>query len=84
MHGAQVSIVYAPARKGQPHAKYGVVVSKKTARQANTRNLLRRRVYAILGAMKGTPRDIAVFMKPGGVTLSFQDLRNEINKMIPQ
>ena len=44
VHGSLFSLTYSKAQ----NVKVGVVVSKKVARKAVERNLLRRRVYAVL------------------------------------
>lgn len=66
--------------------KAGVVVSKKTARKAVTRNLLRRRVYAILRELQPGigPRHIAVLLRPAATRLSYADLRDQLQALRTQ
>lgn len=60
--------------------KCGLVVSKKTAKKAVERNLLRRRVYSVLGdnLSKIENRHIAVLTKKNITDLSFPELEKEL------
>lgn len=60
--------------------KCGLVVSKKTAKKAVERNLLRRRVYSVLGNnfSKLENFHVAVITQKGITKLSFKELEKEI------
>lgn len=79
IHGTHLSLLYYPTQS----SKYAVVVSKKTAKRANARNLLRRRVYAILQPHTTTCVGyLAVFTKPSCTTLSYQQLKDELTTLL--
>ncbi len=70
----------------QPHAreKWGVVVSKKVARKAVARNLLRRRLYALareVGSPYPAPHSLLIITKKGAAEGSFQELRTEFMQL---
>jgi ribonuclease P protein component len=80
VHGVHLSIMVAPSTTP---LKCGVVVSKKTAKRATARNLLRRRVYAILGDYVGNHSGyLAVFTKPSCTTFSYQELTDELTTLL--
>ncbi len=67
IHGDCVTIVFTPF----PTLHGSVVVSKKVAKSAVTRNTLRRRVYSQLRSVATTQTGIyIVILKPGFTTLS--------------
>lgn len=76
VQGAHLTLVVRTA----PAPSCGVVVSKKTAKRAHARNLLRRRIFSILkdefGALSGC--HVAVIARPNAPLLSFGDLREEL------
>lgn len=81
VRGPTLTLLYTHA----PQAGYAVVVSKKTARKAHMRRLVRRRVYHAL--MECAPaleasRHIAVFVSPAGATLPYHALRDELGELI--
>ncbi len=77
LHSHSLLLVYSPLKVFYT----GVVVSKKVARSAVKRNLLRRRVYEIIDSYKKEQSVTGVFiviMKPAAATQSFQTLREEV------
>jgi ribonuclease P protein component len=62
----------------------GVVVSKKVAKTAVKRNLLRRRVYAVIRGEKAKiPKGarIIIYAKSGATDLSFAELKHGITEL---
>ena len=56
------------------------MVGKKVAKKAVERNLLKRRIKAIMrSTLKQTKLDYAIFVRPEARTASFKELREEIN-----
>lgn len=76
IHTSSCTLIYTPAST----LKAGVVVSKKTARKATQRNLMRRRVYTILREHVPTlpPLHIAVLLKVSAATLLPAHLKEEL------
>ena len=82
LHSVFFSVRLHPTQHKQP--KFAVVVSKKIAPTAVTRNLLRRRFYELssenIGAVSsGTA--VVIFVKKEANKASFQDLKNTIEKL---
>lgn len=78
IRGSTVSLLYRPA----PRRKCGVVVSKKTARQAPARRLLRRRVYHILRDVCPPSFELVVFTTPQAASLPYTALHQEIKELL--
>lgn len=80
IHGDHASLVILPAAE----TKCGVVVSKKTARRATARNLMRRRVFSILRDTLPSiaPKHIAVLTRPSAVTLDFDALHDDLRALL--
>jgi ribonuclease P protein component len=77
---AHLTLVASPAVGGV--SSYAAVISKKTAARAVDRNLLRRRLYAVLRAKGATPRSYIVYAKGGAVTLPFATLQSELETLL--
>lgn len=80
LHGEFVTVIHLKTDE----FKAGVVVSKKTARKAVTRNVLRRRVYAILRELQPGigPRHIAVLLRPAAARLPYADVRDQLQALL--
>ena len=68
----------------KPESHISVVVSKKTAKNAVTRNSLRRRFYSAAAEyLKNTPIVVAVFYpKKEAIKADFKNLQSEIEKVL--
>jgi ribonuclease P protein component len=79
-HGDYVTIVYSP----YPTLHASVVVSKKVAKSAVKRNLIRRRIYAQLrAALHHThPGVFIVLVKPTFSTLTKTDTHETLSQLI--
>lgn len=80
VHDTHLSLVFTPGTE----TKCGLVVSKKVAKNATARNLLRRRVYVVLGKNLAvlTNKHVVVLTKPSIQTLSFEELANTLENLI--
>ncbi|MDO8604119.1 MAG: ribonuclease P protein component [bacterium] len=81
------SIVFYKGVIGASKGKVSVVVSKKTAKTAVSRNKLRRRFYDLLGAfLEGikTPTTIVVYPKKEAEKADFTLLKTEMEKVLKQ
>lgn len=56
----------------------GIVISKKVAKLAVSRHLLKRRISSVLAPFYTDTRAIAVFAKPGSKELPFPELKTEL------
>ncbi|MBI3573943.1 ribonuclease P protein component [Candidatus Kaiserbacteria bacterium] len=66
-------------------ARAAVVISKKTAPKAVTRNALRRRIYSILQPLLvgvGTQHGFIVYPNKKALTAPFPELRDAIQKVL--
>lgn len=88
IHGERCSLVYIRSRTSEtdtadPATKYGVVVSKKTARKAVMRHLLRRRLYAIF-RQHPTPKAayLACITRPQAASLPYAELEKEVRVLL--
>lgn len=61
---------------------YAVVVPKKIARLSVTRHKIKRRVLAALRELV-LPRALIVFPKSSVSSVSYQDIKTELEKLIP-
>ncbi|MSR71611.1 MAG: ribonuclease P protein component [Candidatus Taylorbacteria bacterium] len=61
--------------------KYAVVISKKVAKLAVTRNLLRRRIFSIFRASTPLTTPVVVIVKKGAETLSFVEIKKELQSL---
>ena len=63
------------------HGRFSIVISKKVAKTAVKRNILKRRFYSIfekfLSKIK-EPVGIIVYIKKGGEELSFTEIKKEV------
>ncbi len=74
-------------KKDVPLSQYSFVVSKKVAKLAVTRNLLRRRGYSIVKELQSriVPGfTIVFFYKKGADTVEFSELKKEIEDFLRQ
>lgn len=62
--------------------RISVVVSKKVAKTAVKRNLLRRRVYEVIQKMPESPYFSIIFAKKGSEKASFREIATEITKLL--
>lgn len=60
---------------------YAVVISKKTEKSAVRRHAIKRRVFAALKPLP-LPRSLVVLPKKNGLTLSTQELRADIERLL--
>ena len=64
--------------------KASVVVSKKVAKKAHDRNTIKRRTLSLLNPYikaKKNGLQVIVFMKKGADSITFQDLKKEIDEV---
>jgi ribonuclease P protein component len=68
----------------QNNPRFGFIVPKKVMGKVTDRNLVKRRIKAILGKhLKNLPPiDILFFPKPGSIKLKFQDLESELVEVL--
>lgn len=59
-----------------------IVISKKVSKKATGRNLLRRRIRAIVRPFAAENSSFFIIAKPGALDLSFKELQNEIESQI--
>jgi ribonuclease P protein component len=80
LHDTDVSLVFMPTLE----TKCGVVVSKKTAKHATARNLVRRRIFAILGENLEnlSHLHVAVVTKKSVVHIPYSELKEILNNLI--
>jgi ribonuclease P protein component len=78
-HGAHLTLLTHPTT--QARGKCAVVVSKKTARKATARNLLRRRVYAQL-ANRPTAHSVVVFLKSSAAQVTPVELYRDLQETL--
>ncbi len=78
IHCESAIIVYL----NESNTKCGVTVSKKVAKKAVDRNLLRRRIYEIIQKNKSLiqKRHISVLAKVDSAQLSYAELKNTIRE----
>lgn len=84
-HTSLFSVSVLSAETLKQHSKFGVVVSKKVAKQAVTRNKLRRRAYAVFSKEHGNIKKgflVALFFKKPAAELSFSETASEIKKLL--
>jgi ribonuclease P protein component len=85
VHGAFLSVRALPRPSGATGSRGAVIVSKKVAKLATTRNRLRRRVQAVLTprwATFGSPYDIVVSIKSDFSDLSPAELEAELSAVL--
>lgn len=78
IHGTYATMVYVPGHE----QKYAVVVSKKVAKHAVDRHLLKRRVYASLRSTTLPFVTGMIILKPGALTAPYPDLTRDIIRLI--
>ncbi|MDP3724969.1 MAG: ribonuclease P protein component [Nanoarchaeota archaeon] len=70
-------------QKKETGRRLTVVVGTKVSKKATERNKIRRRVRAIMrDKKKDEGKEYVVIAHPGAKTLSFQELKNEIEKQL--
>lgn len=80
-HSPAFQVVYSPFAE----LHVSVVVPKKIAKSAVKRNKIRRRMYDIVRRYRTEVGVVGVFIflvKPAVLTLSYQNLREEVQKFI--
>ena len=80
--GAHISLSFAPARHGA--AGCAVIVSKKTARRAVDRVLLKRRLKSIVRAWCSPEYAFVVYARAGILALSYAELKKELEGLLRQ
>lgn len=72
------------SKEGGPVLRTAAVVSTTVAKTAVARNLLRRRIYEVVGVTKSPSKGgiLTITAKKGAPTLSFAELRQEIEEML--
>ena len=80
MHDKYFVLTYINANE----TKCGVVVSKKISKKATDRNLIRRRVYSILGENMDLIKDkhISISAKKCILDVKYRDLRKRIMEVL--
>ncbi len=66
------------------YAGLGVVISKKVAKLAVSRHLLKRRISSVLAPFHTDSRALALFAKPGSKELPFSELKSELLGLLEQ
>jgi ribonuclease P protein component len=77
-HASVATILTMPA----PSRKFAVVVSKKVAKSAVQRNVLRRQLYGLLSDKIHTPLVCIVILKPGAINYTRKELRAAMCELI--
>lgn len=77
---AHFSISYGDSTSGG----VAVVISKKVARLAVSRHLLKRRVLAVLRPYVSPKRILVVHTRAGAASLSFPELKEELLSLVTQ
>ena len=73
------SVSYGPARGSGGAA---VVVSKKVAKLAVARHLLKRRILSVARPYVATGRTLVIHVRPAAAALSFPELKSELNSLL--
>ena len=79
------AVFYKSTKTIQKLSRASVVVSKKTAKTAVIRNLLRRRFYEIISLYLETlvsPTTIVIYPKAGVQKIKFPELKVEVEKAL--
>lgn len=81
--GKSVSSTYFSLVSG-PSSKGGctVVVSKKVAKRAVDRHLIKRRTYSLMKPYCRSSRYVIIYAKMGAGTLSFKELSSELTHLL--
>ena len=65
-----------------PEGGVAVVISKKAARLAVSRHLLKRRILSVLSPYASEERVLVVHVRPGAASIPFSELRDEILSLL--
>ncbi len=77
------NLVVKTKPRGSQARRLFLAVGKAVAKKAVARNLLKRRLRAIMKPLlKDENRDFLVIARPGAAEASFRELKNEIMKVI--
>ena len=77
------SFVIKTNPRGPQRKPLVVVIGTRVSKKATERNLLRRRIKAIMQPIvRKLERDFVVIVKPGAERLTYQELKNEIEKKL--
>ena len=68
--------------KHSPFSKGAVVVSKKVAKKATERHLLKRRVLAVLSKDMPEQTAVIVYARAGSATIPFSRIKTEITELL--
>lgn len=71
-------------RNAFKHSRFAFIVSNKISKKANVRNLIRRRLRAIIFLCKGRFRenyDMIVIVRVPLLKLSYQEIKTELEKL---
>lgn len=79
---AHFSLSFRPAEPSTGGC--AAVISKKVAKYAVSRHLLKRRIYAVLRPFCTDAQAIVVYARPGAPTLPFSDIQEELTQLLAQ
>jgi len=65
-----------------PKGGASVVISKKVARLAVSRHLLKRRILAVLRPYASGKTVLVVHVRPGAASMPFPELKDELNSLL--
>lgn len=68
--------------KQSPFSKGAVVVSKKVAKKATERHLLKRRVLSVLSKDMPPKTAVIVYARAGSATIPFSTIKTEITELL--
>ncbi|MCL4399725.1 ribonuclease P protein component [Patescibacteria group bacterium] len=69
-------------KKKKEGGKSIIAVGKSVSKKATERNLIKRRIRAVLRSAKNSPASLFVVAKPGVLSLNFNELKKEIENQI--
>lgn len=67
-----------------PHKGFGVVVSKKVARLAVSRHLMKRRIYSILSTFNAEKWAVVVYVRAGAEKIPFSSIESELRQLLQE
>lgn len=77
------SVVVKVRSKGSQKKQLIIVVGKNVSKKATQRNLLKRRMRAIMQpVLKESSKDYTIIIRPEALNLSYQELRKEVTKFL--
>ncbi len=61
-----------------------IAIGKKISKKATERNLLKRRIKAIMQPIiKGSGHDFIITVKPEAINLTYRELKKELERKVP-